>query len=135
MKRQEHVLRKTWPKLDVVLDESVLLRPLGGVAVLYEQLSHLLTLAQRSSVSLRLLPFSHSDRIVLSTPFTILGFHSDPDVAYAETAVGGVYPDQDEVQFYGELFKQLKEASLDAQASQDAVRHARENVAVKLPVM
>lgn len=127
LKRQEQ-MRMAWPRLDVILDESVLLRPLGGVAVLRDQLSHLLRLADHPAVHLRVLPFAHYDRIVFPSTFTLLGFASDPDVAYIETAAGGVYPDQSEIDSFASLFRQMKEVALDEEASADFIRGARARI-------
>jgi hypothetical protein len=111
-------------RLSAIIDESVLHRSIGGAAVLRDQLGHLIEMAHQPFVDLRVLPFAHSDRIVLVTAFTVLSFPQDPDVVYVETATGGVYENESDVQLYMDIFRQLEAASLDAEASVAALRRA-----------
>jgi transcriptional regulator with XRE-family HTH domain len=54
--RQEILTKRDPADLDVVLDESVILRRLGGGEVLREQLRHVQEMAQRENVTVRVLP-------------------------------------------------------------------------------
>ena len=57
-KRLHDILyRPNGPECLVVLDESVLLRPVGGPDVMADQLDHLLTVMKETSLRLRILPF------------------------------------------------------------------------------
>ena len=63
-------------ELSVVLDESVLLRPAGDAAVMRKQIVHLLDMAQRPSIELRLLPL-RAQAFAAFGRFTLF-FDSDP---------------------------------------------------------
>ena len=56
LKRQEILDRDQPPELWVIIDESVLSRPVGGVTVMREQLRHLLKMARRPRVSVQVIP-------------------------------------------------------------------------------
>jgi transcriptional regulator with XRE-family HTH domain len=59
MRRRQAILdRPNPPKLSVILDESLVLRPYGGPAVLLDQLTDLHRLASEGRVNLRIVPFS-----------------------------------------------------------------------------
>lgn len=79
-------------ELRAVIDESVLFRPVGGVAVIRAQLAHLLNAALLPTVTLRVLPQSIGAHQGLDGPFTILRFEDagEPDIAYVEHSVGSV---------------------------------------------
>lgn len=55
-RRTELLLRADAPQLWAVIDESVLLRVLGSVDVMREQLAHLVEMAQRSNVTVQIVP-------------------------------------------------------------------------------
>ncbi|WP_067484881.1 helix-turn-helix domain-containing protein [Actinomadura hibisca] len=86
------------PHLDVVLDEAVVRRVIGGPDVMREQLSELWAAAHRPNVTVRILPFSAGAHAGVDGRFVLLGFahEDDPDVAYIESAAGDLYPESAE---------------------------------------
>ena len=58
LKRQEILTREHPPAVWVILDEWVLLRPVGGQPVMLEQVNCLIEAAQRPSVVLQIIPAS-----------------------------------------------------------------------------
>lgn len=85
MRRQAVLRRDDPPGLVFVLDESVLHRPVGGRAVMYEQLSYLKDVAENSpNIHIGILPFSSITWAGLDGSFTILGFADKSDVVYLE---------------------------------------------------
>jgi transcriptional regulator with XRE-family HTH domain len=84
MDRQGILLREKPPKALFVLDESVLLRPFGGVAVMHDQLGQLVGYAESEDVQVRVLPFQASAAAGLDGSFTMLSFEKDSDVVYVE---------------------------------------------------
>ncbi|MGI5132968.1 helix-turn-helix domain-containing protein [Pseudonocardia sp. CA-107938] len=66
------------PRLDVLLDEAVLRRAIGGPAVFAEQLRHLLAVADRPSVLLRVIEFDAPVHPAVGVSFTVFGFAGDP---------------------------------------------------------
>jgi transcriptional regulator with XRE-family HTH domain len=88
-KRQEHLLHgDRRPKIDVILDESVLRRVARDARVMREQLLHLIALGSDEKIAIRVLPFSSGVHMVFS-PIILLEFPAgtDPDVVYLESAI------------------------------------------------
>jgi hypothetical protein len=121
------------PELSVVLNESILRRPIGGAQVMATQLRRLLDASELPNVALRVLPFSagmHDG--VLSGPFEILRFPlngdgkaSEPPTVYVDGYTGDLYLDkQKELQAYDDAFGGIWRAALDEKASQDLLRQA-----------
>lgn len=115
MRRQSEVLgRAVPPSIDVVLDEVNLHRRLGGTPVLIEQLRHLLDLGERRVITLRVLPFTAEEYMVVD-PFIILGFAGGEDdaIAYLEgTDTQQLVEDPALVSTYTETFGRLCDISL-----------------------
>lgn len=59
------------PELRFIIDESMLYRPIGGRAVLYEQLVHLLKVADTQHVTLQTLPITYGGELY---PYGVLSF-------------------------------------------------------------
>jgi transcriptional regulator with XRE-family HTH domain len=98
--RQELLDRVDPPELSFVVDEAVLLRVIGGRAVMRAQLRWLLELAERPSVAIRVLPFALGEHVGLRGPFVLLKFAgtNDPDVVYIEHRRGdALFQDEVEV--------------------------------------
>ncbi|MGK5534261.1 helix-turn-helix domain-containing protein [Streptomyces sp. URMC 129] len=83
-------------KLWVVIDESVLLRRVGGKAVMIEQLEHVLAMMRRPNVVVQVLPFDADIAAHAGGPITLLRFQAPdmPDVVYLEQADGAEYLDE-----------------------------------------
>lgn len=122
--RQARVLATNPPKVDVVLDEAVLRRPVGGRHVHRSQLGHLLEVGSRDDVTIQVTPYSIGAHAPLGTPFTYLGFtdEDDPDVVYIEIPTGSLYIEKpQEVRHYREIFDRLQTKALSAEASADKI--------------
>jgi hypothetical protein len=100
MARQALVTRVTSPPiLQVVFNEAILRRPIGGHDVMARQLQRLAAAAELPSVSIRVVPFDTGlHHGVMSGPFEILRFplHSngqatEPPVVYVESFTGALY--------------------------------------------
>lgn len=73
------------PRLDVLLDEAVLRRVVGGREVFAGQLRHLLAVADRPTVALRVIEFDAPVHPAIGVTFTVFGFAGDPSgVVYRE---------------------------------------------------
>jgi transcriptional regulator with XRE-family HTH domain len=110
MSRQDILSRETPPKLWAVMDEGALRRPIGGEAVMREQLKHLIDMCDHPAVTLQVLPFEVASHPAMGGPFTILRF-SEPDlrdVVYIEQLTSALYLDKSaEVDSYLEVIEQL----------------------------
>lgn len=98
MARQEVLQRDGAPKVWAVLDEAVLRRPIGGRAVLREQIEALLAASAMPNVRLQIMPFDSGGHAAAGGAFSILRFpHQDlPDVVYIEHLTSGLYLDKRE---------------------------------------
>ena len=103
MQRQSLVTRGADPvELDVVLDETVVRRPIGGPQVMAAQCRQLLQLADLDNVTVRVVPEAAGmHRGIDSGPFTIMRFprtgdggELEPPTVYAEGYTGALYLDQ-----------------------------------------
>jgi len=95
MARQELFTRPEPPEIWAVLDESVILRPVGGPAVMAAQLRHLIEVSTRPNamVTVQILPLAAGAHPGMSGPFVILNFQNpkDPPMVHLETATDGLY--------------------------------------------
>jgi hypothetical protein len=108
--RQDILNREDPPRLWAVIDESAMRRPIGGRAVMREQIRHLIEMAEHPAVTLQVLPFSVGSHPAMGGPFTILRF-SEPDlrdVVYIEQLTSAIYLDKPaDVDSYLEVMEQL----------------------------
>lgn len=100
IKRQEILTREDPPTLLVVLDEAMLLRPIGSPAVMGAQLAHLLEAAEtRERTSVQVVPLDAGTHAGLTGPIIVASFKGQPDVVYLESAWRGeVITDPDGVE-------------------------------------
>ncbi|MCW2889333.1 MAG: hypothetical protein QOE54_2201 [Streptosporangiaceae bacterium] len=77
-----------------ILEEAVLRRPIGGAAVMAEQLDHIAKIAVLGNVTLQVLPLDRP-HAPPAAPFTIIQFPNptDPAAAYLETADKSLWVD------------------------------------------
>ncbi|CAM5600077.1 transcriptional regulator [Streptomyces spiroverticillatus] len=72
------------PEMWALLDESVVLRRIGGGAVMAEQLRHIAELGRSGRVRTHILPFSHGAHALLESMVVLMRFSDAPPVAYVE---------------------------------------------------
>jgi transcriptional regulator with XRE-family HTH domain len=97
LKRQEILVRSEPPALWVILDESVLRRPVGGRHVMREQVRHLIEAAQCPHVSIHVISASAgAHRGLWAGAFIVADFDEAPAVGYQETACQGQLVDRRE---------------------------------------
>jgi transcriptional regulator with XRE-family HTH domain len=131
MARQAVLTRDPPPELWAILDEAILRRPIGGPDVMRRQLLRLTESAERSTITLQVLPFSAGAHRALAGAFIVLEFASDTgqSLVYSEGMTGGVFRSKPaEVRSYLMSFEALKAASLTPEQSRDfidAVAHGR----------
>jgi transcriptional regulator with XRE-family HTH domain len=121
MRRQDRLYVKEDPlKIHIVLDETVLHRPVGGEQVMRAQLKRLLDDAQRSNITLQMLPFSVGAYQAMGGPFVVLVFpdSDDTDLVYVEGHLGDAYFEKErDVEVYEQMFDELVDRSLTAEQS------------------
>jgi transcriptional regulator with XRE-family HTH domain len=129
MRRRKDVIdRPDGPKYYAVLDESVILRHVGGVRTTAEQLEDLAEVATRPNVFLRLLALDESKGAIIGTlGGFILMILSDDDtedsVLYRERfRADDIDHDADQIRPYREGFENLWKLSLPEEASLRRIR-------------
>ena len=119
--RRQDVLRSDDPvELSVVLNEAVLLRPVGGRAVMAGQLAHLETVAQLPNVTVQVLPFEAGGHPAMNSPYVILTFAdaADAAVVYLENLTTGLALEEaGQVRSYSLVHERLSRLALDPAAS------------------
>ncbi|WP_249714961.1 helix-turn-helix domain-containing protein [Rhizomonospora bruguierae] len=112
------------PKLDIVISETVLRRPLSDREAMAEQLRHMMRVAQTEAVDLRVLPHSAGlHRAAVAGGFCILDFprngrRSEPTTVHSDKPTGSLYLDKPtEVSTYEAIWADLLTRSLDPRES------------------
>ncbi|TMR98708.1 helix-turn-helix domain-containing protein [Nonomuraea basaltis] len=89
LRRQSVFEREDPPMYWALLDECVLLRPVGGKDVMREQLKHLLKIAERPNVSFQVVPLEVGATAGVLGGFALAQGDGMPDHVYLEDAVQG----------------------------------------------
>ena len=91
--RQDLLKRPAPPEYWVVLEETVLRRPIGGQDVMRGQIEHLIDAAARPNITIQVLPFAAGWHPAMYGMFWIYRFPDDtmPDVVYSEGLTSAYY--------------------------------------------
>lgn len=113
-------------RLVMVVDESVILRRVGGKQVMYEQLTHIKGLIESEAISFRVIPLTVGAHPGMTPSFTYIHFEDerDPDCVYVEGLAGDTYIEGDHVEAYRLAFEAVRSAALDAVASLELIQQA-----------
>ncbi|MFI0515846.1 helix-turn-helix domain-containing protein [Streptomyces sp. WSLK1-5] len=76
LERQERLIRPDGPKLNFILDESVIRRPVRSRGVMRRQLAHLLELTESPNITLRVMEFSAGMYPLCFNPYLLLEFEN-----------------------------------------------------------
>lgn len=136
MTRQQVLYRD--PPLDfhVVIDESVLLRRIGGQELMYAQLLHLAEVAGQPHIRLQILPLNSNVSIAF-TSFVIFRFGPSPaskigalgDVVSTESGQSALYVEgETDTHLYRLVFQALAGASLPPSDSQHLIRQTADKI-------
>jgi transcriptional regulator with XRE-family HTH domain len=94
LQRQVLFRRSRAPMYQVLLDEGVLTRPVGGTTVMREQLEHLLLMLAHPNVTIQIVPISEAPTTGLLGAFAIAQVEGQSDWAYLESAGHGITTDR-----------------------------------------
>jgi len=91
--RQNLLKRPAPPEYWVVLEETVLCRPIGGPEVMRAQIESLIAAAARPNVTIQVLPFAAGWHPAMYGMFNIFRFPDNamPDVVYSEALTSATY--------------------------------------------
>lgn len=121
MGRQSLLTREDDPlEFEVVLDEAVISRAVGGDGVMREQMLRLCEAASMPNVTLQLLTFEAGAHAAMEGTFAVLEFPASDGsgIVYAENATGGLFLEKDrELKLYEEIFDSIRKAALSPEES------------------
>jgi transcriptional regulator with XRE-family HTH domain len=95
MARAALLTRIAAPQYLAVVHEVALRMLVGSPAVMLRQLRHLLGLAERPNIVLRVLPVSAGANVGLRGPFMILELADEPDLVHVENQITGMFLEED----------------------------------------
>ena len=108
--RQELLTRPGAPRYWVVMDETVLRRPVGGQEVMRTQLEHLIDAAGLPNVTIQVIPFAAGWHPALYGMFNVYRFRNAelPDIVYSEGLTSAYYLNKpDETAQYTEALDRI----------------------------
>jgi transcriptional regulator with XRE-family HTH domain len=120
--RQRRLTSDRPPRLHSIVNEAVLMRPVGGPAVMAAQLRHLLDMSEQGHITVQALAFDSGEHVAMTGAFTMLRF---PD----ELAMNAVFLEHDhgatsaerptDLARYGRMFERLVSCALSPARTRD----------------
>ncbi|MFI6847652.1 helix-turn-helix domain-containing protein [Kitasatospora sp. NPDC050467] len=125
--RQQLLKRSGPPLVHAVLDESCLRRPIGGPAVMHEQLTFLEELFDASHVILQVAPFAMAEHRPFALPMVLLTLADQSLLGYSESeGRSHLERDSDTLAVWKRHYDRLQVGALAETATLDVIRAARE---------
>ncbi|MFJ3715237.1 helix-turn-helix domain-containing protein [Streptomyces sp. NPDC090057] len=132
MARQRLLERADPPHLWVIMDETVLRRPVSvDAAVMRDQLDRLLEYADRDRVTLQLAEFAAGPHPGTYAPFTLFRFAEPelPDMVFTEYLTGALYLDsRQEISTHLEVLDHMTARASSARRTRQLLREYRESL-------
>jgi transcriptional regulator with XRE-family HTH domain len=131
---RQHILsRPDPPRLWLVIDETVLSRPVAttGAEVMREQIEKLIEAAGRPNITLQVLPFAAGLHPAVYGPFRIFRFdgHEQPDIVYGESMTSAFYIDRpDETALYAQALDRVSAQAAPVQDTAGILRQIRKEI-------
>ncbi|MFE3192418.1 helix-turn-helix domain-containing protein [Nocardia sp. NPDC059240] len=136
LERQSFITRKTKPIIvNAILHESAIHTQVGGLAVMADQLEHLVEMSKRPNITLRVLPFTAGLPLGTATgSFTIIdmkpmaGTENHP-VVYFDSLVGAACLEgPDEVETHTSAIASIQQAALDEVSTRALLRRVARDI-------
>ncbi len=130
--RRQQVLDREALKINIVLDESVLLRRIGSDATMYEQCQRLVKECDRANLNLQILPLD-GPHTVIGESFVLFGFEADGDavlqdvVSTEQMRSGFILEGERETHLHRVAFRTLTEAALSSADSKQLIQETADN--------
>lgn len=125
---RQHILRRSEPPVfHVILDESILRRPVGPGSVMRDQLRKLVDLAAEPYLTVQILPFAGGGGPGLDGPFTLFSLPAPaPDLVYGEGGPAGMVfvEDRERTRRYMLRFGMLTQLALAREESTEMIQEA-----------
>jgi hypothetical protein len=129
MARQQVLETEPSTHLTAILDESALRRPVGGNAVMHEQLRHLLDLMERPNIALRVLSMSVGWHEGFHGAFKLFELPEPfPDVAYVESLAGKLYVEPPQVERFKDAYRHLSTLANGVEESSEIIQRIAEEM-------
>ncbi|MEV6652058.1 helix-turn-helix transcriptional regulator [Streptomyces sp. NPDC051219] len=131
MERQSLLTRPEAPKFWVVMDETVLRRPVGEPGVMAAQLDRLLEASRLPNVTLQIAEFATGHHPGTYGPFVLFRFAVPelPDMVYSEYLTGAVYLDaRTEVASHLEVMDRMAAQAATAQRTKEILKDLRKEL-------
>jgi transcriptional regulator with XRE-family HTH domain len=114
------------PFFEVLIDESVLYRNVGGPEVMADALGHLLKMGERDDIIVRVVPLAANSK-GLSSQFVLATIRDGKELGWAEYAVGGqILEKPAEIAKLKRLWGKYSANALDEEETAELIRKARE---------
>lgn len=128
LSRQEILQKSDPPFLEVLMDQAVLMRWVGGPAVMRAQLQHLADASELPHVILRVIPFEGGAHMGQDGGFTILTLDSG-ELAYVEAPIGGrLVTEPNEVRSTSLRWARIGAKALPEGSTRDLIHRVKENI-------
>lgn len=131
MERQSLLTRENAPRFWVIMDETVLRRPVGGPKVMRGQLDRLLEATELPHVTIQLAEFATGHHPGTYGPFVLFRFAVPelPDMVYSEYLTGAVYLDaRPEVDTHLEVMDRMAAQAATARRTKEILADLREEL-------
>ncbi len=117
--RQQLLMQNPPVRLDVILDEAVLHRMVGGPRVMRTQLDRLIEVSNQPNISMQVIPYALGAHPAMDSTFNILEFAGPASsVVYVEGLVGWIYIERpQDIDRYRQVFEHLRTVALTPQES------------------
>lgn len=128
LERQALLRRSDAPTFWVVMDETVLLRPVGSARLMRAQLDRLLEATEQPNVTLQVAELAAGHHPGTYSPFVLFRFAVPevPDMVYVEYLTGALYLDRsDEVTEHKEALDRMVAHAESARRSREILRRYR----------
>ncbi|TCP56522.1 helix-turn-helix protein [Tamaricihabitans halophyticus] len=120
--RQSLLSREQPVQFGFFIHEFVLRLPVGGSVVMSEQLHHLLRMAVRPNIELRIIPAAQGAHAGIAGPFMLLDIVGFKPVVYLESQTASVFLEEPaEIATYRSMLGRLAETALDARQSKELI--------------
>ncbi len=120
--RQSLFSRERPARFTFYLHESVLRLPVGGPAVMAEQLRHLQRMSMRSYLTLRVVPIALGAHAAMTGAFYLMEFATIKPVAYLESETSCLFlEEREEIQAYRRVLGALADTALGEEESRKLI--------------
>jgi hypothetical protein len=131
--RQELFGRGTGARFGFFLHETALRLPVGGAAVLSDQLHHLLRMSVRPPITVRVVPAAVGAHAAVNGSFRLMEFPEFHPVVYLESDTTALFLEKrEQVTAYRRILGALAEVALDEGHSRDLIATVAQELSADL---